>query len=309
MSMSPPWPIHHDRWRANAGLRTALTCLFIVVAGFSAAGASASVYQFVTVGRYEQGRASWGDVQHVGRVISAIGGIGALPGLALIVVFIIWQWRSAKNGTIRMRYSPGWSIGGWFIPFANLVIPVRVMQDLWQSGDPDARDGTEWRQLPRSSLIGWWWTAFLAGYILDIGTGDSLTASQLRWLAAAHVVGHLLRLGAAVLALLLVQRITDRQDIARQRIPAPTVAGPPPGWYPDPIKHFDYRYWNGEAWTDHVSQAANVTLDPLWSVSAMPGGDIAGLPGEHRQADLRAGRTGSRAGQRAAALRPSGLGR
>jgi hypothetical protein len=268
MSMSPPrWPIQHERWRSNAGLRTALTWLFILVAGFSAAEAAASVYQFVTVGRYEQGQASWGDVQHAGHVISVIGGVGALPGLALIVVFIIWQWRSAKNavalGTIRMRYSPGWSIGGWFIPFANLVIPVRVVQDLWQSGDPDAHDGTDWQQLPRSRLVGWWWAAFLAGYVLDIGTGGSLTASQLRGLAAVHVVGHLLRLSTAVLALLLVQRITDRQDIARERLPAPTVAGPPPGWYADPTTHFDYRYWNGEAWTDHVSRAADVTLDPL----------------------------------------------
>ena len=60
--------------------------------------------------------------------------------VATAIVFIIWQLRSAKNnevlGRIQPRYTSGWSIGGWFIPFANLVIPVRILQDLWQGSDP-----------------------------------------------------------------------------------------------------------------------------------------------------------------------------
>ena len=67
--------------------------------------------------------------------------------VATATVFIIWQFRSAKNnevlGRIHPRYTPGWSIGGWFIPFANLVIPVRIFQDLWQGSDPENA------QLPR----------------------------------------------------------------------------------------------------------------------------------------------------------------
>jgi hypothetical protein len=27
---------------------------------------------------------------------------------------------------------------------------------------------------------------------------------------------------------------------------------PPAGWYRDPAARFDFRYWNGDAWTDHV---------------------------------------------------------
>jgi hypothetical protein len=29
----------------------------------------------------------------------------------------------------------------------------------------------------------------------------------------------------------------------------------PPGWYPDPMKRHESRYWDGARWTEHVSNA------------------------------------------------------
>ena len=28
---------------------------------------------------------------------------------------------------------------------------------------------------------------------------------------------------------------------------------PPAGWYPDPSKQFEQRYWDGSQWTEHTS--------------------------------------------------------
>ena len=45
---------------------------------------------------------------------------------AIGVVFIIWQFRHAKNAQVlgaRGGLGPGWAIGGWFIPLANYVLP------------------------------------------------------------------------------------------------------------------------------------------------------------------------------------------
>jgi len=43
------------------------------------------------------------------------------------------------------------------------------------------------------------------------------------------------------------------------------VAGPhaPPDWHRDPTGRHEQRYWDGEAWTDQVSDAGQVTTDPL----------------------------------------------
>ena len=41
--------------------------------------------------------------------------------------------------------------------------------------------------------------------------------------------------------------------------------GPPPGpsWHPDPSSRHQWRYWDGESWTEHVSDAGSPGQDPL----------------------------------------------
>ena len=35
------------------------------------------------------------------------------------------------------------------------------------------------------------------------------------------------------------------------------------GWHPDPMGRAEQRYWDGTAWTDHVSTAGVPAVDPL----------------------------------------------
>jgi hypothetical protein len=42
-------------------------------------------------------------------------------------------------------------------------------------------------------------------------------------------------------------------------VTTPTV---PADWYKDPAGRYDYRYWDGAKWTEHVSRAGNVHKDP-----------------------------------------------
>ena len=43
--------------------------------------------------------------------------------------------------------------------------------------------------------------------------------------------------------------------------PAPVVTTPA-GWYPDPSGRFEMRYWDGTAWTEHVSRQGQQFTDP-----------------------------------------------
>jgi Protein of unknown function (DUF2510) len=36
----------------------------------------------------------------------------------------------------------------------------------------------------------------------------------------------------------------------------------PAGWYPDPSGRFEMRYWDGLAWTEHVSRQGQQYTDP-----------------------------------------------
>ena len=40
------------------------------------------------------------------------------------------------------------------------------------------------------------------------------------------------------------------------------ASGVPAGWYADPSGRFELRYWDGNAWTEHVSRAGQQFTDP-----------------------------------------------
>jgi Protein of unknown function (DUF2510) len=43
---------------------------------------------------------------------------------------------------------------------------------------------------------------------------------------------------------------------------APTTPAVPAGWYADPANRYELRYWDGSAWTEHVSRAGQQYTDP-----------------------------------------------
>ena len=115
------------------------------------------------------------------------------------------------------------------------------MHDLWQGSDPAVGNYRDWRGLPRSPLVGWWWGLFLISRIFTITP-----------------VGIVASVPAGILAIVVVRTITDRQEAARVA-PSRRIAG----WYPDPTSRFDHRYWDGLAWTDHAARHGAALVDPL----------------------------------------------
>lgn len=88
--------------------------------------------------------------------------LAGLSLLAAFVLFIIWSFRVAKNGRALgypASLSPGWAIGGWFIPIANLFLPYLSIR----GGAP----------ADTQALVLRWWLAYVGASLL--GTGLSLT--------------------------------------------------------------------------------------------------------------------------------------
>lgn len=51
-----------------------------------------------------------------------------------------------------------------------------------------------------------------------------------------------------------------------------------PGWQPDPSGRHEYRYWDGTAWTDDVSDAGATSVDPLPGLTPPGGAPPSGDP-------------------------------
>jgi hypothetical protein len=153
-------------------------------------------------------------------LVDTTGVIFLLLLLATAVLFIIWMSRAARNnealGRDLPRLSAGWAVGGWFIPLANFVIPVLIMQDLWRGSNASIpRGDMRWRIANRSALVGWWWGTFVLTF-LRIGPGDgaadSVDLDQLRATDFLGLFGMLFAAASAVLAILVVRRVADRQE-------------------------------------------------------------------------------------------------
>lgn len=92
---------------------------------------------------------------------SAIDGLKGLVGLAALIAYFVWfsrfySWvRAARGGT---KYSNGLAIGGWFIPFANFVMPYLALRDAARRGANDDGGG----------LVPLWWLSYLGATFLAV---------------------------------------------------------------------------------------------------------------------------------------------
>ena len=144
------------------------------------------------------------------------------------VVFLIWIYRAYKNLSPLMarnlEHTPGWAVGWWFIPFANLVKPFQVVRELFNESDPDFDRETGFLHIPAGTpfVIGMWWATYLISNILyrisDMlyGKGE-LPDSQSFFVPL--VAGAILAAISAGYAAYIVHTIIQRQE-ARAKIVA-----------------------------------------------------------------------------------------
>ncbi|MFA5883901.1 MAG: DUF4328 domain-containing protein [Acidimicrobiia bacterium] len=229
--------------RNIGGLAAALTVVLWITVAVSAFGAFAFVNRVMVANDildfdFNVGSGGFGelvDLQNRADDADTFVGTAALMllvcSVVIFVLLLIWMWRVAKNaeltGRSHPRFGPGWTIGAWFIPFASLVIPLLVMQDLWRASDPTVgRGDPAWRQRPGSRLIGWWWAAYLVATLRFVSSGDANSRSELENLRTTDslaAVGSLVAIAAAILLIRVVRGITRRQVALIAGDPTPLV--------------------------------------------------------------------------------------
>ncbi|MCC7366118.1 MAG: DUF4328 domain-containing protein [Dehalococcoidia bacterium] len=169
----------------------------------------------------------------------------SLGNLAIAGVFIWWTRRAVCNsralGAADSEFSPGWSVGWWFIPFANFVQPLRAINQAWAAADPSLppAESRAYRRAPRSWLILAWWLTYnlatAAWSVLFSRAEDDTSSFAARGDAMYGVAAaQLALLVAAGLAVAVVARMTRRQDAANRKFDLPGGLAAVPGDEPVP---------------------------------------------------------------------------
>src|SRR5262249_38362226 len=135
------------------------------------------------------------------------------------VIFCVWIYRANYNarqlGATGMKFSPGWAVGWYFIPIANLWKPYQAMCEIWQASAAPA----SWQHQTRGSILQLWWAFFLlSNCIATACFGLSLRApstSELIWSTTVSAASGIFDIALNVIALALVSQIY-RMQMARR---------------------------------------------------------------------------------------------
>jgi len=154
-----------------------------------------------------------------------IAGVRFVNIVVVIVLFAVWIYRANYNarqlGAVGMEFTPGWAVGWYFIPFANLWKPYQAMREIWKASAAPAN----WQDQPRGSILPWWWTFFLLSNIFSqIALRMTMRASTLPEMVAASslsTASDFVDVISASIALVVVGQIY-RMQMAHQ-ISASTV--------------------------------------------------------------------------------------
>ena len=228
-------------WRRLAGVAKGLRVILILTAVANGLLIAALLALHRTVDNFLDGDGSLGAVDDAVDFANLATFLVAAFTITVFVLTIVWEWRLAKNHELLGRpgttFGPGWAIGAWFIPLANLVLPILQFKDLWKGSDPGLPRGSEeWKRRPVAGLLWVWWAAFVGSIVLDwasvFNVDDNVDEvvdvnRQLDRVVGLGIAAYALRIVAAILFIVVVRRLTERQEQSIAAAPHAPWAGAP----------------------------------------------------------------------------------
>ena len=133
------------------------------------------------------------------------------------IVWCVWQHRAQRNAIElaygKLQFTPGWAVGWWFVPFANLVKPFQTVRELWKA----SHGGYDGRIVGTWSVIGWWWGLWLGANVLErfmVRSGSMETLSDFIRSDTWEIVANGVMVVAAILAIMIVRSVVALQEHA-----------------------------------------------------------------------------------------------
>ncbi|WP_017665762.1 DUF4328 domain-containing protein [Porphyrobacter sp. AAP82] len=134
--------------------------------------------------------------------------------IASVIAISMWIYRAHANlheaGLPALKFSPGWAVGWYFIPIANLFKPFQAMRELWT----DSHQTSDSFSADPPGNLGAWWGLWIVGNILgNISTRLSLLGdgTTIQLAIALGLASSFCTLFSAWLLLGIIRQITAAQ--------------------------------------------------------------------------------------------------
>lgn len=140
--------------------RTAAAVVAVTVAGYLGM-AIISVLEYLKLIDYEAAT-----LAPLTMLAVAVGLVQVTAFLASIVLVAMWIHRAHENlveAGYHKQFTPGWAVGWFFVPIANLFQPFRAMRELWNLSHQQNDSPHD----VAASELSVWWGAWIVGSVLS----------------------------------------------------------------------------------------------------------------------------------------------
>ncbi len=108
-------------------------------------------------------------------IIISLSGLFLIALILAIVAVCAWIYRANQNlhraNLDNIQHTSGWSVGWFFVPFANLVKPVNVMGEIVKGTNKitEKFSSVAWQSQKTNSFVTLWWVCYLfSGFLSNI---------------------------------------------------------------------------------------------------------------------------------------------
>lgn len=212
-------PFEGERWgpyRSQSTLVGWLTGFLIAGIGLSVIAMLSTWSELQLLERIRQGPGAFEIAEaNANDARQALIGVVQLAVMVVtVVVFAVWIYGANRNARAlspgEVDITPGWSVGWFFVPIANLFKPYQAVKQIDAASGPE--DGT--------ALLGFWWGCWiLAGIVGHVSFRMTMNAETPDEMISADQVSlfsEAMSLPLGVLAIAVVRRIHSRQEASYQ---------------------------------------------------------------------------------------------
>jgi heme exporter protein D len=153
-------------------------------------------------------------------LLSALGFLGFY--IVGVILFSRWIHRANANAALvssGLEFTPGWAVGWFFVPLANLFKPYQVVTELYRASDPEA-DPDYWSIAPVPAFLPLWWASYLGfNAVTNLKSGLFQGSSKVQmggWLAFVQCALGLLAISMVVLITRSIRRLQE-EKVRRSR--------------------------------------------------------------------------------------------